>query len=121
MKDFPILTFWIVLAILFFAVIYCNRKYCMLKDTSIAKPQPYSWSHVQLAWWSLIVLSSFIAVMVKYGTAPTLNESTVILIGISAATIATARVIDVNDETDLNTVRHQNKPGVNLFIDIISN
>ena len=120
MQNYPVLSFWIIFIILVFAVIYCDRKYCMLKDKSIGKPPPYSWARVQLAWWSVIVMASFVAVIIKYHVAPTLNESTVILIGISAATIATARVIDVNEENDPNVLRHQDKKGTNLFIDIIS-
>src|SRR5215216_5280196 len=98
--------FWIVFVLLSIAVLYCNKKYCMLKDNSSAERQPYSWSRVQLAWWTIIVLASFITIIIDFNQAPNLNTSTVILLGISAATIATAKVIDVSDETDPNIVRH---------------
>jgi len=116
----PITVFWIVFILLSIAVVYCNKHYCMLKDTSSAKKQPYSWSRVQLAWWTIIVLSSFITIVIEFNQAPGLNTSTVVLLGISAATIATAKVIDVNDETAPGTVRHQDKDGTNFILDILS-
>jgi hypothetical protein len=51
--------------------------------------------------------------------APTLNSSTVILLGISAATTAAARVIDISDEEKSNW-RHQDGFGKNFFLDILS-
>ncbi len=92
----------------------------MLKDQSNAQKQPYSWSRVQLAWWTIIVLTSFITIVIDLNQAPGLNTSTVVLLGISAATIATAKVIDVSDETDPNIVRHQDKDGSNFVLDILS-
>ena len=112
--------FWIVFVLLSIAVLYCNKTYCMLKDRSNAEKQPYSWSRVQLAWWTIIVLTSFITIIIDFNQAPGLNTSTVILLGISAATIATAKVIDVSDETDPNIVRHQDKNGANFILDILS-
>ena len=91
--------FWIVFAVLIFSIVFFDKKYCMLRDISkVSGHQPYSWARVQLAWWTVIVLSSFIAILWKGGMAPTLDSSTVILIGISTATTATARVIDISDE-----------------------
>ncbi len=112
--------FWIIFAILFFSIIIFDKKYCMLRDISRAPGhQPYSWARVQLAWWTVIVLSSFIAILWDKGVAPTLNSSTVILLGISAATTATARVIDISDQESLNR-RHQDDFGKNFFLDILS-
>lgn len=93
----------------------------MLRDISNAPAhQPYSWSRVQLAWWTIIVLSSFISILIVQGVAPTLDSSTVILLGISAATTATAKMIDVSDADKLNPIRHQNDFGKNFFLDILS-
>lgn len=112
--------FWIILIFLFLTIAIFDKKYFMLRDTSKAPGhQPYSWARVQLAWWTVIVLSSFIAILWHMDVAPTLNSSTVILLGISAATTATARVIDISDETNLLT-RHQDDFGKNFFLDILS-
>lgn len=93
----------------------------MLRDISKASGhQPYSWARVQLAWWTVIVLSSFIAILINRNIAPTLHASTVILLGISAATTATARVIDINDADKYYHRRHQDDFGKNFFEDILS-
>lgn len=116
----PILCFWAIFLILTFCVAYCNHKYCMLKDQSTAHKQPYSWSRVQLAWWTIIVMASFTTIMLVHGQAPELWQSTVILLGISAATIATARTIDTAEESDTNVYRHQDEDGTNFVLDILS-
>ncbi len=116
----PILSFWAIFATIALLVIYCDLKYDMLKDASISVKKPYSWSRVQLAWWIVIVLSAFIAIICKFDIAPTLNESTVILIGISSATIAAAKVIDLSDENNAEVIRHQDKSSTGFFLDIIS-
>src|SRR6266542_566320 len=113
--------FWIIFFTLLFVIIIFDKKYCMLRDISKAPGhQPYSWSRVQLAWWTVIVLSSFIAILILHGKAPSLNSSTVILLGISAATTATARVIDMSDMDKINAYRHQDDFGKFFFLDILS-
>lgn len=117
----PQLIFWLAFAVLGIAVAYCSKKYCMLKDNSTAVKQPYSWSRVQLAWWTVIILSSFIAILFSYNEAPTLTTSTVILLGISAATTAVARTIDVSDAASPVTVNTlPPADGSNLILDILS-
>lgn len=113
------ITFWIIFIILTVAVSYCNRKYYMLKDTSNANLQPYSWARVQLSWWTIIILSAFIAIILKYDQAPELHQSTIILLGISALTIVAARAIDVSD-TSANGDRHQDERSSGFFLDILS-
>jgi hypothetical protein len=108
-------------AVLVTAVIYFDRKYCMLRDMTTANlHQPYSWSRVQLAWWSVIILSCFITIIIMKGAAPTLDISTVILLGISAATTATAKAIDISDAEKNEGIRHQDDFGKNFFLDILS-
>lgn len=108
---------WVPMVILSIAVGICERNWCMLRDTSKQAPQPYSWSRVQLAWWSVIILSSFIAVLWARPehVAPTLDYSVVILLGISAVTTTTAKVIDQSDANALVQM-----PGENFFLDILS-
>ena len=115
------LAFWATFAALSIIVIICDRKYSMLRDQSVATPQPYSWSRVQLAWWSVIILSSFISIfLTSQGyQVPSLSTSTLILLGISGATTVTARTIDVSDASN-NAVRHQDSPSQNFLLDILS-
>jgi hypothetical protein len=117
----PQIYFWSVIVLLTLLVILCDRKYAMLRDISKAKPKPFSWSRVQLAWWTVIVLSSFIATLIAHQQAPNLNQSTLVLLGISAATIAAGSIID-NSEINNPAIplRGQDEPGVNFFLDILS-
>jgi hypothetical protein len=112
--------FWIIFAVLSLIIIICDRKYYMLRDMSTAAHPPYSWSRVQLAWWTVIILSSFIAIFWAVKDVPSLDPSTLILLGISATTTATARAIDVADQANPLVWRHQDLNGSNFFLDIIS-
>ena len=113
--------FWIVFGVMLVLIAWLDLKYCMLRDITTAKTnQSYSWSRVQLAWWTAIVLSSFIAIFISKGVAPTLHISTVILLGISSATTVTARAIDLSDQQNPGVSRHQNDFGKNFLLDILS-
>ncbi|OKS84551.1 hypothetical protein [Mucilaginibacter polytrichastri] len=126
----PIACFWIVFVVILLALVLLEVKYHLLKD--IGRPPAttpedavpnkkdvtYSWSRVQLAWWTLIILSAFTTILLIDREAPDLATSTLILIGISTATIATARSIDVNDQDKLQKLPGQNSQG--LLIDILS-
>jgi hypothetical protein len=113
--------FWIVFTFFIVLVAWLDRKYCMLRDTTTVKTrQSYSWSRVQLAWWTVIILSSFITIFFSKGVAPTLHMSTVILLGISSATTVTARAIDLSDQQHQEIYQHQNDFGKNFFLDILS-
>jgi len=115
----PIACFWLLFAILLICIVYCNNKFGMLKDLSEAAKKPYSWSRVQLAWWTIIIIASFTTIVILNGEAPELRLSTVILLGITAATIATATTIDTAEKSE-GIVRHQDNPGTNFIIDILS-
>jgi len=113
-------TFWAPFAVLMISVIYFEWRFHMLRDLSQSDKKPYSWARVQLAWWSVIVLASFIAIMLTTGEAPTLNDSTLVLLGISGATITAARLADVSDINAASGTRHQDTGTQNFFLDILS-
>lgn len=115
----PQLIFWIIFLILLFAVIYLNLKHDMLKDSSTASKKPYSFSRVQLTWWSVIILASFITIVMTKGI-PTLSESTLILLGISAVTTGSARITDVSDQKNPAITMIQDEEGENIVLDILS-
>jgi hypothetical protein len=100
-----------------------NHYSNLLRDvSSLNKKRPYSYSRVQLAWWTLIILASALATLIVTGAIAVPNESTLILLGVSAGTIAVARTIEVTDRSNLedNAVMIQNLPGKNLLVDILS-
>ncbi len=115
-----LIEFWAPFLALTFCIVIFEARYHMLRDLSNSSRKPFSWARVQLAWWSVIILSSFIAILWVHGSAPDLNQDTLILLGISATTIATARVIDVNEETSETVTRNQDEGGQNFFLDILS-
>lgn len=114
--------FWATLFILAALIIYFDRKYNMLRDTSTATPRPYSFARVQLAWWTVIVLSSIIAIIFcRDWQIPDLTTSTLYLLGISSATTVSATLIDVSDQSNPNiSTLNQNSPGENFFLDMLS-
>ncbi len=111
--------FWIVFAILLIIIVLLDRTYGMLRDTSTGFPKPYSFARVQLAWWMLIILSSLSAIILAKGTIPTLNTSTLVILGISAGTTVAARIIDISDQTKTEML-NRNFNGENFFLDILS-
>jgi len=116
----PMVIFWVLFLILLGSVIACDRKFNMLRDLSKASPRPFSWSRVQLAWWTIIILSSFISILLQTGHAPNLHTSTLILLGISVGTTAAARIIDLADQDNPLVYRHQDVKSANFFLDILS-
>lgn len=125
-----VVCFWIIFAVILFAMILLEVRYHFLKDVGrppattpanaadVKKYATYSWSRVQLAWWTLIIMTAFATILLMDRQAPDLATSTLILIGISSATIATARTIDVSDQDKLKVLAPQDSQG--LIIDILS-
>ena len=114
--------FWIVFAVLTLLVLFLNAKFGMLRDDStVAVKKPYSFARAQLTWWSVIVLSSFIAFFIARGEIFTFNGSALILLGISVTTTITARLTDLSDKTNIAADQIcQNSPGENFLLDILS-
>ncbi|CAN5279992.1 hypothetical protein BH09BAC2_BH09BAC2_02530 [soil metagenome] len=110
--------FWIPFALMSLSMFYCERKWCMLRDPTKGKPQPYSWSRIQLAWWSVILLSSFISILwigvQGVHKAPTFTMGAVALLGISALTTISARSV-TNSSSKVSTGK-----GENFFLDVLS-
>jgi len=116
-----VLCFSITMLAMAVAFYICDRKFNMLRDTSTANVKPYSFARVQLAWWTIIIASALIAILFHRNEAPDFYVSTLILLGISSATTAAARVIDISDRTSvINTTQHQNQAGEGFFLDILS-
>lgn len=116
------LCFWLVFVALSLIVIYSDRKYSCLRDISeLTSNKPYSFSRVQLAWWSVIILAAFVSIAATRGKIPIFDSSTLILLGISSAATATARIIDISDQQNPGITRSQDCYGSQGFlIDILS-
>jgi hypothetical protein len=115
----PSLVFCLVFLALLISILYFDIKYDMLKDISQAKKKPYSFAKVQLAWWIVIILGSFISIILMEHGVLTLNSSTLVLLGISTGTSATARIIDLSNVSN-HDIRNQDDGTSNFILDILS-
>ncbi len=117
---YPFFWFWFSLVVLTLLILFFDVKYSLLRDTSTALHKPYSFARVQLAWWTIIIFSSLIAILTLKAGIPTFSESILVLLGISSATTAAARVIDVADQKNTDIVPIQNGESENFLLDILS-
>jgi len=105
-------------------IVFLDRKYLLLRDTSTANDKPYSLSRVQLAWWMGFVLCAFVALVFAKNnpnfSVPTFSDGILIVMGISSATSIAATVTDVSDQSNNPLSRHQNSEGNGFFLDILS-
>jgi hypothetical protein len=101
--------------------IYLSLKTEIVRDISKIEGgrKPYSLARVQLLWWSVIISVCYIVYYGRTGQFPKLNETCLILLGISIATTATARVID-GTQMDGSQNRHQDQPNRHFIQDILS-
>lgn len=93
------LIIYLVIAIVFLAIaFYFQWKFSFLCSTSIANPKPYSYSKVQLTWWTFIILTSFISITIISGQIPTLNDGCLTLLGLGALTSFGSKAVDISDQ-----------------------
>lgn len=91
-----------------------------LRDDSTAENKPYSFARVQLWWWTIVIIISFIMVYGVTGEFWPMNQTCLILLGISLGTTTAGRLIDNQQINDVTVVRHQDTPSQGLLIDILS-
>ncbi|MGQ0826944.1 MAG: hypothetical protein ACT4ON_00980 [Bacteroidota bacterium] len=127
-KTFTIVLYnpWILgagcflILLLLVSFFYLNYRLPIIKDQNHLpnNQRPYSLSRTQLAWWSIIILASFIFLICVTGELYTITGSAVILLGISAATTAAGKVIDNKDVNSGNLNRDH--PSEGFFMDLLS-
>jgi hypothetical protein len=131
----PQLTLYKVMAVLLMgvclvAVLWVGARSNLLRDTSRARNPPFSFSRVQLIWWSVII---GLACLMYYGASGDLPDMTrnwtcLILLGLGVGTTATASIIDDRQRTvavdrdDAAGVPlvHQDSESAGFFVDILS-
>jgi hypothetical protein len=115
-------TFCSLLAVFEIAlVIYLSVKTDLIRDVSPTNPnqRPYSLARTQLLWWTTIITVCYIIGYGQKGVFDTLNNTCLILLGISLTTTASARIIDGTQATT-QLSRHQDQPTEHFLIDILS-
>lgn len=95
------------------------RKKLRLKF--IKSNNPFSLSRVQLAVWTVIISCSYIYLQLcmPFCTTTEINQTALVLLGISAAVTITGTVMDKREMQDARD-RHQNAPSEGFFADILS-
>ncbi|AMR32706.1 hypothetical protein A0256_15385 [Mucilaginibacter sp. PAMC 26640] len=91
--------FWIVLATYFaftFYFIYLCSSTGLIRDPDRinATLGPFSLAQTQLAFWTVIILGGFIYLVLLTGLSDSLNQSSLVLLGISGGTTGVAGFID---------------------------
>lgn len=96
--------FWVLFAavVLILFVIYAPKTAAV---RNYGPNSPFSLALVQMAFWTLLVLFSYIFLWLVTGECNTISESVLVLIGIATGTSLGARVIDVNKLNSLSTTR----------------
>lgn len=96
-------------------------KNCTLKPV---KDRPYSYSRVQLFWWTLIILFCYILFFALYGVLLPLNASVILLLGSGVAIHIFAKSMDkdqIRKNNDEEPTRHQDLHNSQGFLtDILS-
>jgi len=90
------------------------RDHSSLEKT---EDKPYSLSRFQLLWWTVIIISCYMLLFAIRDDFGLLSQSTLILLGISAAGTGFAAAVDYSDN---DKDRHQNIKGDGFIIDILS-
>jgi hypothetical protein len=93
--------FWsclVLLLILLLSTIYLGRRTPLLRSSSARRDDnklyPYSLGRTQMAFWFILVVSSFLLIWLITGEYGTITSSTLVLIGIGAGTALGATLVD---------------------------
>ncbi len=110
----------VLIAFLFFGfLIYLAKNTDIIKDDSTLplQKQPFSLAKTQLAWWTFIIVLSFIYIYLFGADTAVLTGSTLVLLGISTTTTAAAKMID---SSQAEGTRHQDQISEGWYKDILS-
>lgn len=98
-----------------------------LPNPKTAKPG-FSWSRTQIAFWTVIVMASYVYVLIKCSTStglkvPEMKDNlNLILLGIAGATTIAAKAVDSSQQNNASaaTTSQQDIPSKGFLIDILS-
>jgi hypothetical protein len=111
------------LGVALFILVGLARRTNLLRDLGPAPPavagvqaplNPYSLARVQIAFWFVLVVVSFIFIWLVTGATDTLNGSVLALVGISAGTFLGAAAIDSSKNTGAAS------PSTNFLNDVLT-
>ncbi len=114
---------WFGLAVLLLGSVYMLFDKNALRDSSTQKGdlKPYSYSRVQLWWWSIIIIGSYLGVYAATGNYWDLNTTCLTLLGISTITTVSGKIVDNQQNNDQQITRSQDTyPSQGFIMDILS-
>lgn len=101
-----------------------SKLQVLIKDVSTQesiRDASYSYSRSQLLWWTMIIITCFILDFALTGVAEgVMNNTTLVLLGISVGTTVAGRVIDNSQGNDPSVDMHQNTKSEGFWMDILS-
>lgn len=121
-------TSWIWLVGLFIlglivAFVYCAKKSNLLRidfgTPTVGINMPFSLARSQLGSWTLVILSCYLLVWLATGTLPPITGSTLVLLGLSLATLTGGKFVDISRDTQQVQLISA-KVSKGFFTDIIS-
>lgn len=117
-KDLYIISIIFSVILFIFLMLLC-KKTALVRDKSTLPEakRPFSLSRSQLAWWTYIILASYLFIYLVTGETELLNFTAVTLLGISAGTTAVGTTIDSSESAK---DRHQNNESQGWLTDILS-
>jgi hypothetical protein len=121
----------LIAAFLIFFLLLILKFKSLIKDVipdavDMGTSASFSFSKSQLAFWTFIVISSFIYIWAYTGDLNAINNTALILLGISSATLATSSIIGERQETGaekngtMNSLVESRTSDGGFFKDILS-
>lgn len=107
-----------ILLILIITVIIARSGFKILRDTGTSYIRaPFSLARSQMAFWTLVIIVSFLAVWWNTTNMLEISSNVLALLGISAGTTIGGHLIDNDDLANGDiTARHQDVDGKNNFL-----
>ena len=110
---------YVIAGLIVFLSLYTAIKTNILRTSSTNPNAKYSFTNVQMMWWTAIISCAFIILYGKTGDYGTINQSTVILMSIALATTAGSSLITTAQRQNGIAV-HQDTASKGFFQDILS-
>jgi hypothetical protein len=94
----------LVIAFVVVVFVLLGARTALLRDAGATTSVPFrqrsfSLSRTQMAWWTLIIVASYMYIWIATGTQPTLTSQALALLGINSGVAAASRGVDLTRQT----------------------
>ncbi|CAD6556748.1 hypothetical protein LMG27952_06184 [Paraburkholderia hiiakae] len=92
------------IAVVIFLFVWLGAQTALLRDTGANTSVPYeqrtySLARTQMAWWTLIIVASYIYIWIATGTQPEFTAQAISLLGLNALVSGASRTVDLSRGT----------------------